>query len=96
MVFITIVTGVYQPIDTWVGVATAHIVSTFGELSQEIEEEYRKAEKVNATQRTGLQFVGLPCFHRTRKHVDPMDPWPLSEKVQKNLQIIVNYTPNTS
>ena len=25
-----------------------------------------------------------------------MDPWPLSEKVQKSLQIIVNYTPNTS
>ena len=22
-----------------------------------------------------------------------MDPWPLSEKVQKTLQIIVNYTP---
>jgi len=28
---------------------------------------------------------------------NPMDPWPLSEKVQTSLQIIiVNYTPNTS
>ena len=38
-------------------------------------------------------FTGVET---TNQITYPMDPWPLSEKVRLTLQIIVNYTPNTS